>query len=177
MRLKLVVLVVVISFFTTGCSNNLMNVKKKNEDAKNCYEKYKTLFYESAMESLNILKQYDLKSTRLYASDNKQVYVTALEAEIQSEKLYEVLTQLAKLIIVSEDGVEFSLDSSGFVSNSDYSGIYYSPADNIDSLPLYLPYLEYVRENDIVTGAKEGSDNTVYIERIGEAFFYYYLTF
>ncbi len=177
MKLKLIILATVVAFLFTGCHRISSKIEKKCDEAINCYEENKTLFSDSAVEAMALLEEHDLTGARISFADKGAVYVDAINAEIQSESLYKSLAHGVESINVSEEGVKFFLDTGGFVSSSDYSGIFYSPTEDINSLPFFLPNLEYTYDEDIVTGAKEGSDNTVYIERIEDGFFYFYLTF
>ena len=177
MNKKCLLMVIAIVFLCAGCNISSSSEIKRKEYAYNCYKEYHTLLQNCSNEAIEILEHYDLNGTRIYASEEGRVYIEAIDMDISSENLSDALDLFAKVIIVEKEVVSFLLNSSGIGSNTDYSGIYFSSTDNLNSCPYLLHGLQLTYKDGIVIGSKEGSDNSVYVERIGTGFFYFSLTF
>ena len=73
----------------------------------------------------------------------------------------------------NETGIDFSGEGLGWAANSFYMGVYYSPTGDIAEMSYYDPSMTFTESDNIISGKKENSDNTLYIERLGDGFFYY----
>lgn len=177
MKLRLCIIILAIICLFTGCFSGSLYRMKWEADAILCYSNNRENFRQWGDEALALLHEQNLRKTTIYASEGDLVYLLATDSKVSSKSLAEALNGIVKVIIVEEEGVDFLLNSDGFVSSSSYSGLFYCPEDDIQSFPGCIVGLDYTYEDDLIIGESEESDNTVYVKRIDECFFYYYLTF
>lgn len=190
----LVILIVIISF--TGCYLNMIHeakvesvrtkiigfAKENPELMVTCVKEAQTLWQAHVGTEMSITLSDDGTLSASYWSAAARWKPNALDTEKteiieDSFALCEVLKTLDGSIYVTREGVDFRCGGLGFSVSSYYYGIFYSPTNDMTSMPYYDREMIFNDEGNGVCGRKNNSDNTLYIEDLNDSFFYYEASF
>lgn len=185
----LFICLVTTAFLFTGCSfvNDVFERDSKSEII-DTFQQNKTLFALSIEEIQDLYASYERQTMRIRLLEDGSVFLSCgdpfpteterIETTIDSPNLQKLLSlPTIRTIMVRENGIEFAGKGTGIGSNTFYCGIFFTPSNDMTSIPYYDDDMLFTDENGTIYGSEQNGDNSVHIERIEEDYFYYEANF
>ncbi len=143
-------------------------------------EELQELWEKQSPHSISVSLEHTKVRATIYHLAEDAYHLRKTELELESENLRQLLQKMAKYgIYMDEDGIDFQCGGAGFGPSTAYSGIFYTPAKNIRSLPFFPDGAKCQPDQDYFYSdySDSVSGNEVEIERVEGGFFYYRLRY
>ncbi len=168
----------------SGCMLSTVDDLPEKAEIIDTFRHHQELFFGAVEELQSLWEEHvpysisiSLESTKVcavvYYLDEDGYHLKKTELKLENENLCRLLRQTVKHgIYMDEDGIDFQCAGAGFGPNTAYSGIFYTPTENISDLP-FFPYKSDRRYDPDYNSVGSDGGYKVEIERVEAGFFYY----